>query len=135
MKNNVITYGIPKGKGYGGMLDTVLKQKKLVPSPSQYKIKNDILPAKSNIYPLTDKSPRRTILDEIEHNAKIQKRPGIGAYTINLDQVKPKPKVSPWDRSDRIGYLDEIQYKAKNSPGFYDKSHKLTTTKVKHVVI
>ena len=34
INNKPIMYGIPKGKAYGGMLDTVLRSKKLVPSPS-----------------------------------------------------------------------------------------------------
>jgi hypothetical protein len=29
-----LAYGIPKGKAYGGMLDTVLRSKRLNPSPS-----------------------------------------------------------------------------------------------------
>ena len=67
LKSRVLAYGIPKGKAYGGMLDSILRSKKLVPSPSQYKIKNDILPVRKNIYSLADKSPRRTIMMEIEY--------------------------------------------------------------------
>jgi hypothetical protein len=34
LNNRISAYGIPKGKAYGGMLDTILRSKKLVPSPS-----------------------------------------------------------------------------------------------------
>jgi len=49
---------IPKSKPYGGMLDTVLHQKKLIPSPSQYKTEVSMLLLRHNA--ITSKSPRLT---------------------------------------------------------------------------
>lgn len=39
------------------------------------------------------------------------------------------------DKSDRVGYLDEIEFKSKNSPGFYDKKLTLTTEKTRNCII
>jgi len=135
LKNRPIAYGIPKGKSSGGMLDYIIKTKRLLPSPSQYKIKSDILPTRSNIYGLNDKSPRRTVLGEIEHRAKLHKRPGVGAYELKYDKLEARTHNGPMDKSDRLGYLDEIEFHSKNSPGFYDKKLSLTTVKAKNCII
>ena len=50
-------------KNYGGMLDTILKAKSLVPSPSQYKIRTTFEPPKHTKTfgnPVTSRSPRIT---------------------------------------------------------------------------
>ena len=39
------------------------------------------------------------------------------------------------DKSDRVGYLDELEWRSKNSPGHYDKKYSLTAAKIKHAVI
>lgn len=54
---------ISKAK-YGGMLDTVLHTKKMIPSPSQYKTEVSMLLIRHNA--ITSKSPRLTEAANIE---------------------------------------------------------------------
>lgn len=42
-----------------------------------------------------------------------------------------RPVLNPWDKSERIGYLDEIQWKAKMTPGFYEIKRKQVEEKSK----
>lgn len=116
-------------------MDVIFKTKGLSPSPSHYKIKNDILPTRSNIYGLIDKSPRRTILGEIEHQAKLNKRPSVGSYKLNFEKLEARTHNGKMDTSDRLGYLDEIEFKSRNSPGYYDKKLTLTSVKIKNCII
>jgi hypothetical protein len=39
------------------------------------------------------------------------------------------------EKSDRVGYLDELEWRSKNSPGHYEKKYHLTSEKVRHAVI
>lgn len=39
------------------------------------------------------------------------------------------------EKSDRVGYLDELEWRSKNSPGHYEKKYSLTTKKSKHAII
>ena len=59
-------YQIVKAKPYGGMLDTVLHSKKLIPSPSQYKTEVSMLLKRHNA--MTTKSPRVTEAAKIEND-------------------------------------------------------------------
>ena len=39
------------------------------------------------------------------------------------------------DKSDRVGYLDELEWRSKNSPGHYEKKYSLTSKKIRSTVI
>jgi hypothetical protein len=104
---------ISKAKPYGGMLDTVIKQKKLLPSPSQYKTEVSMLLLRHNA--ITSKSPRLTEGAMIELREKKQKRPGPGAHNIRF--VDPRILGGKSDKGDRGSYLDDVQFKAKAVPG------------------
>ena len=74
---------------------------------------------------------------EIEHKSKLpfNKRPGVGAYKPDLNKVKARLVGGVMEKTDRVGYLDELEWRSKNSPGHYDKKYHLTSEKVRHAVI
>ena len=109
------------------MLDTVLAAKKMVPSPSQYKIRTTFEPpehTKTFGNPVTSRSPRITDTEQIAITGKRQKRPGVGQYTLNFNRVEKRAQFGPVPKEDRVGYIEDAMYKAKNSPGFGDKNFK-----------
>jgi hypothetical protein len=74
---------------------------------------------------------------EIEHKSKLSayKRPGVGAYKPDITKIKNRTIAGVMEKSDRVGYLDELEWRSKNSPGHYDKKYSLTSAKIKHAVI
>ena len=40
--------------------------------------------------------------------------------------------MDPWAKAERIGYLHEIEWKSKNTPGFYEIKRKLVEEKSKN---
>lgn len=88
---------ISRAKPYGGMLDTVIHQKKLIPSPSQYKTEVSMLLKRHNA--ITSKSPRLTEAAKIEKNEKKQKRPGPGAHNVRF--VEPRIPAGKMDKGER----------------------------------
>jgi hypothetical protein len=117
------------------MLDALLKTKKMIPSPSQYLTEVNILPQSQNIYHLNDKQPRRTILGEIEHKAKLHKAPHLGQYKLKYESIEPRLPGGPVEKSDKPGALDDIEFRAKNTPLFYEKKYSQTLSKPKHAII
>lgn len=121
--NDPLVYSIIKNKKYGGMLDSALKQKSLVPAPSHYKLDHIapiVDPKRHN--PITARSPRVTEAGEIERMAKKHKRPSIGTYN---PMVKEKVLLGYQPKSDRVGYIEDAQFKAKAGPGFITCNYKL----------
>ena len=105
---------ISKAKPYGGMLDSVIKLKRTIPGPSAYKTEMSMLLFRHN--PIVNKSPRHCEGALVEIREKKHKRPGVGAHHIRF--VEPRVIGGKSDKSDRIGYLDEVMFKAKTTPGY-----------------
>ena len=104
------------------MLDVALKQKSLVPAPSHYKLDHIapiVDPKRHN--PITARSPRITEAMEIEKTAKKHKRPSIGTYN---PKVKERLLLGYQPKSDRVGYIEDAQFKAKASPGYITCNYK-----------
>lgn len=111
------------GGNNGGFLDRLMKQGKVTPSPSTYNLNVSIIPKSQNIYSLKDKSERLTEAQQIEKEYKKHKFPGPNQYnTNNFSKMSNyrRPIVDPWAKAERIGYLHEIEWKSKNTPGFYE---------------
>jgi hypothetical protein len=72
---------------------------------------------------------------EIEHKAKLYKAPPLGQYKINMDQVEQRAPGGSVEKQDKLGHLNDIEYRSKNGPGFHDKKYSLTLIKPKHAMI
>ena len=85
------------------MLESHLKAKKLVPSPSQYTIAAE-LGTHQRQNPMTTKSPRVMEAEVIQKNQKKYGFPGVGKYSL---QHKPRIMLGASDKGERIGVISE----------------------------
>ena len=115
---------ITNSKMYGGMIDTALKPKKIVPGPNKYAMEKYVTMNLDRQNPIVTKSPRLFESEEIAEKEKKQKRPGPGAHNIRYVNDK-RTLFGKADKSDRVGYLDESIFKSKTIPSSQSPSRHL----------
>lgn len=117
-RDKALMYGMSKYNG-GGMLDTIIKSKRLVPSPSAYNLEGTLETKHRN--PITSKSPRVSTFAQVAKEAIKAHVPGVGAYN-------PKKKstvlygTSP--KGSRNGLLEDAMFQGMQTPFAYTKNHK-----------
>jgi hypothetical protein len=72
---------------------------------------------------------------EIEHKSKLFKSPGAATYKVSYAAVHERTKSGLMEKSEKVSYLDDLEWLSKNTPGFYEKKHTLTTEKSPRAII
>lgn len=113
---------ISKSK-YKNFVSEYTKSRDFVPPPNKYKLSRSLIIKNKKMY--FGKGTRTTMTADIIKNAKKNKL-GPGQYTIK-DTRKIKGVCKSSCRKS-VGFLDEAEYKAKNTPSYYNA--KLVRAKV-----
>ena len=133
--NVPISYGIHKEKYRKAprhYLDDHLRAKKIVPSPTAYKIEGNLI-LKNNT--MTSKSPRITHAVEIEKQAKKDRFPECTTYKISHAGHDPKILGAFRLKSDRCGYIDECAVIGKAQAPYSTNGYNQVDTKLRYAKI
>uniref|UniRef100_A0A7S3FZ33 Uncharacterized protein n=1 Tax=Strombidium rassoulzadegani TaxID=1082188 RepID=A0A7S3FZ33_9SPIT len=118
--NKPIVYKIHPEQKPKHFLDDVLRQKKDVPPPNTYNINRE-LSIKQNM--MHAKSPRVTMVGEIQKTQKKNSFPEPASYKLSTTLIDRRPKGCFNFKSDRNGYIEECYLIGKNSPLVFDKQY------------
>lgn len=110
---------------YDNFVSVHAKSKEFVPPPGKYELNRSLIIKNKKMY--FGKGSRITMTEEIMKTGK-KNRIGPGMYPIKV-KTKVKGACKSTERKS-LSFVDEAEYKGKNSTGFYTTNHKLVETRI-----